>query len=258
MTDQFKDFKKIRLEGKAGNFIPDISLSNENGSTIFFEIKVTHSVSQEKEQSGFKIIEIDARKFDEQIFSILEGNRVSESMKEVKFFNFKIKDRSAYKCDNFCIGQFVCFGIDISGRSSIFILKSSEIICNFLHYENNYKYLGVIEPAKLNGGNISHLEGTLLYHSVVRANLIKQYSQTCYSCKNSLIDPIDEQKTICNIKGVKVDENIAIYCKEYLYEKNKLHERKSNIQINFKLIGIIGPDLNISSLSDSNIINYFK
>jgi hypothetical protein len=63
-------YKKIDLEKKDGDFIPDITLANEaETDKLYIEIAVTHEISDSKMRSGSKIIEIKIET-EEDIFFV--------------------------------------------------------------------------------------------------------------------------------------------------------------------------------------------
>ena len=56
------------LESRWENFIPDILLRSPKGISLFVEIKVSHACSQEKIDSGHRIIEIEISSVDDILF----------------------------------------------------------------------------------------------------------------------------------------------------------------------------------------------
>ena len=80
------------LEHKYGNFISDLycESKNDTNSPIFIEIHVTHKCSQEKINSGIRIIEISIQS-EEDIYNIIQSVDLIES-ETVKLYNFKRRE----------------------------------------------------------------------------------------------------------------------------------------------------------------------
>lgn len=78
-------------EHKYGGFVADLYCENRNNSNtpLFIEIKVTHECSQNKKDSGVRIIEIPIQS-EEDILNITRTNHLSEN-RNVKLYNFKRK-----------------------------------------------------------------------------------------------------------------------------------------------------------------------
>ena len=75
INDGTKDLKKMyqesKVEGRIGKYVADVLLSGENDN-LLVEIVNTHACSEEKINSGYKIIEFDAKPLDiEEINNIL-------------------------------------------------------------------------------------------------------------------------------------------------------------------------------------------
>lgn len=78
-------FDTCELEKNCGNFRPDILLSHSEHPErkLFIEINVKHPCSDEKLESGFRIIEIDVENEFSKIYPFDEDNR------NIHFYNFK-------------------------------------------------------------------------------------------------------------------------------------------------------------------------
>lgn len=106
-------FKSIKLEKKDECFVPDLLLISDKGEKIYIEVAVTHKSTQEKIDSGHRIIELTIN--CESDINILDRRLLSESNK-VEFFNFKREQTK-----NFCSGQCVekiNFKKTINGKSN--------------------------------------------------------------------------------------------------------------------------------------------
>ncbi len=82
-------------EQRYGNYVADLFCKNENNpdSPIFIEIFVTHECSQEKKNSGIRIIELVIQS-EEDILNIVNSTNLTEG-KNVRLYNFKRKEQLA-------------------------------------------------------------------------------------------------------------------------------------------------------------------
>jgi len=107
------------LESRWENFIPDVLLQTEKGVPLFIEIKVSHGCSEEKINSGHRIIEITVDSADTIDFeSVLREGR------KVKLYNFK---SSLEKVD--CSGR--CFRGTPLGYESQSLQRTLEKIADW-------------------------------------------------------------------------------------------------------------------------------
>jgi len=93
-------FKKIELERKYNNFVPDITLINNDNEVIFIEIYVTHPCEKEKIDSKIKIIEINIK--DEKDIGLILGKILSENNEKIRYYNFEDFNVSV---EPMCIGN---------------------------------------------------------------------------------------------------------------------------------------------------------
>lgn len=85
-------FKNIEIEKSVDAFRADVCLSTpDNSQHIFIEIHVSNKVSDKKEHSQYRIIEIDIN--EENDLALFDNNLLSPSEK-VRFLNFKTPERT--------------------------------------------------------------------------------------------------------------------------------------------------------------------
>lgn len=99
-TPEFLDLTKWfseppLLESRYENFIPDVLLRSRKGVPLFVEIKVSHACSQEKIDSGHRIIEIEINSVDDIDFEL--GVKKDSS---VSLFNFSLE--KSFDCGGIC------------------------------------------------------------------------------------------------------------------------------------------------------------
>lgn len=85
-------YSKCEREQGFGGFVADLLCENINNSNapIFIEILVTHECSQEKKNSGIRIIEFVIQS-EEDILNIVHSSQIREG-NNVRLYNFKRKD----------------------------------------------------------------------------------------------------------------------------------------------------------------------
>lgn len=86
--DITKSFQEIQVETRDGALIPDLLL-NSKSDKIYIEVAVTHKSSNEKINSGIKIIEFVI--LDESDLEIFNSNKLSMDNDLLEFYNFKPK-----------------------------------------------------------------------------------------------------------------------------------------------------------------------
>jgi hypothetical protein len=94
--DLTKYFDRVELEVRDDFFTPDLLLSNGK-EKLYIEIVVSHQSSQEKIDSGTRIIEIYI--YDEGSIEIIKSCKLSRKYQHTEFINFK----NLFK-DNYCSG----------------------------------------------------------------------------------------------------------------------------------------------------------
>jgi hypothetical protein len=85
--DLIAHFPIIQKEIRKANFTVDILLSKEKGGCIFTEMAVTHKCTDEKKNSGNRIIEITIE--DENDIDIVLSKYLSYKNPKIVFYNFK-------------------------------------------------------------------------------------------------------------------------------------------------------------------------
>lgn len=104
--DLMARYPYLEVEKRDGAFTPDILLSDGKGDKVYIEFANTHYSSDDKKQSGIKIVEIGIQK-ESDIEEILKYRSINVG-NNVELFNFKP-------------GSFDCYGDCISPRDTIHI-----------------------------------------------------------------------------------------------------------------------------------------
>jgi len=100
-----KLFPLISIETPDGVFIPDILLSNRNGEKLFVEFVVTHNSTEEKRNSGERIIELSLE--DEADLEPIQKKLISQANFKTEFLNFKNLTKSMSTCPS--CSRKLCF-----------------------------------------------------------------------------------------------------------------------------------------------------
>ncbi len=220
--DLTKTFDKVLVEKGFDNFIPDIQLLSTEKPTeiIFLEIEVTHKSTQNKLNSGNKIIEIKIKN-DSDIIN-LKNNILSFTKTNTEFYNFKLNKVTKDFCSHTKKGcrEF----------RKVFVLKKNGSY-EFLEY-----YLeNILGEIYSNGDNIKFVDYDLEKHYqtgktesenqneyLKRKNIQIRKCELCrycgYSRKNS--DKKEVRLSLfCKFKKESTKSKSAIKC-EYFRTRN--------------------------------------
>ncbi|MDR1074062.1 MAG: hypothetical protein LBL45_10380 [Treponema sp.] len=133
--DITKYFSKIFYEKKVEDFIPDLYVSNESANELLFiEIAVTHTVTDKKHDSKYRIIEIQMETEDDII--IIANRLLSKHNDKIKFINFKDKEISGNFCNRKCKASFHYLNLDKHGRVLLKTRSLSEIV-EYISFDRN-------------------------------------------------------------------------------------------------------------------------
>jgi hypothetical protein len=166
-------FKEIEMEKYCGKFIPDLRLFNKNNNEdIFIEIKYSHKISQKKENSDKRIIEINIKSEDD--INIIKNKYLSEKDENITFYNLKrnivqiddckhcrnIKGKNNYieKLQN--INKFIL--LKYNGR----IECKTVGLQYFEKIKKEYRYYKVVDP---------HIDYTKQYNEFITECEMKKY-----------------------------------------------------------------------------------
>lgn len=191
------------LEAYDGTFKPDILLKSSIGS-LWFEIAVTHYVTENKGNAGIRIIEI---KIDaEQDIDMIIACHISESDSRVTISNFNVEPI----IDNFhkeCQNKIQCFVLYPSGESAfsrVLSWKYEELISDSTYVERIDTLLTEAEAKKVYINKIEEL--------YIKGLHIKN----CWLCDNHILHPKTEND-FCKLNQLDVqnETNKAVGCKQY-------------------------------------------
>jgi len=138
--DLTKAFKTIEEEKKDEELIPDVLLKTKSADKIYIEIAVTHKCSEQKINSGNKIIEFFIE--NEKALRVVTKTRISESDEDLVFYNFKPEPKIANLSIN-CPHDISYFTVKSNGKckiNTVEIFKYDNILKNSSDYIKQVKY----------------------------------------------------------------------------------------------------------------------
>jgi hypothetical protein len=227
--DLTKYFNEVKVEKKDGRFIPDIMLLNsQSGEKIYIEIAVTHDSTEQKRQSGYRIIEFKILKEDDiqKITDFRNGN----SDNFAKLYNFKknIKYDACCEVANCKKYRFNWFSVSKNGKCNLNVLKESEINSKKEKYLNSSIW-NTVEPIEYDDENEHYSREDLIFIGyVVRAHKEGANVKNCFLCryhaKNQSWDfDFEPKKPIfCKYLKTACGSNQAAVCRYYKIDLNAL------------------------------------
>jgi hypothetical protein len=159
-TDKFdltKWFKNIEIEKTVGEFRADLCLSTiDDPDKIFIEVHVAHKISKTKQNSKYRIIEIDIENEDD-ILSF-DSKTLIQSEK-IRFFNFKTSEKTIAN-DGKCEKEFRLLFLNKNGvvrfKDNINILelnkelseKQKDMVEYLIVQPEYYKYYNISDDCE--------------------------------------------------------------------------------------------------------------
>lgn len=210
--DLTKKFKYIKLESYHNGLKPDIILLSEDEiDVIYIEIAVTHESSEQKIDSGNRIIEI---KLNSEIdLDLLKGNRISMKDIGIEFHNFKSITSNVEHCP--------------TRHGYCRTIRSALKIKNDGNYEFIEDTLGNLSEIMLNDetSEITIYEehnNSFLNKKKLEFKKLKDLSEQgvkvrdCRVCQNSITDGLEWEysRLYCKSYKMKVRRNLAAECEK--------------------------------------------
>jgi len=214
--DITKYFDKILYEKRIDGFIPDLCLSNEKKDMIFVEIAVTHKVTDKKETSKHRIIEIQIE--TEEDLQIITNRLFSQKNDKIKFINFKTKTITGNICDGNCDKMFHYLFLDKNGKV---LLKQKNLkeISNLVSFnKNNLQAYHVEDIEYSDYGNI--------YKKFVAQCAIKNLNvRNCFICRyHALNEGYNLGSIFCKFLKKACASNEAVECEYFKKERKYMEE----------------------------------
>lgn len=213
--DLTKFFTSVALEQKDGEFIPDALLSSRKGERLYIEMAVTHFSSEEKINSGTRILEFRIESEDD--LKLFSSANVETSDQSVGVFNFDNSKPKENLCDGACSRGVRIFIVYPSGKSIIADKRGDKIQAQLEMRSPVFTKLVGFSDLNLGGGEYKDLVREAYFSGTPISN--------CYLCKFHGAGMF-EQPIFCKLKRVGVPSNVAVDCESYsAFKSEKESER---------------------------------
>jgi len=212
-------YNRIRLEKKDGEFVPDLIIFNakDEKKKVYIEMAVTHFLSEKKEKSGNRIIEIpietqsDIDKFRERKLTKSNAN----------FFNFDEKSYPATDAEcNCAMRAHYCFFVYKSGKCFLDYDSLAKIEAKRNKLSKSIKYSRVILTDT--DYNSSWFRASMFEESVIEAHRWGLLKKNCFLCRYSGVGYIEA--IFCKFLKKECGSNEAVACQYFRtdYAENRL------------------------------------
>lgn len=212
-------YSEINIEKRDESFIPDLLLSSRSNPNekIYIEIAVTHFLSNEKENSNKKIIEITLED-ESDISKITKGEITSE---DALFINFNQSTTAISDSDCKCAHKPIFAFFVFNSGKALLQRESLTAAYEYMHRnKNSIIYSNLINQQTIKENEIlSNTEhsGALFVEQVKLAYERQVKIRNCYLCKYKGENwDYDRQNPIfCRGKKIKCTSNQAATCDWY-------------------------------------------
>jgi hypothetical protein len=214
--DITKYFNKIFFEKKIDEFIPDLYLLNEEkNEMVFIEIAVTHKLTDKKESSKYRIIEIQME--TEEDLQIITGKVFSQQNDKIKFINFKNKFSGNF-CKGNCEKLFFYLTLDKRGRALLKTKTLKEILSLVSRYKS---YMQIYSIKDFEDTGFMHV-GEIFKKFVAKCAIENLNIRNCFICRyHALNEYYDSELPIfCKFLKETFNSNKAVEC-DYFRKENK-------------------------------------
>ena len=184
---------------------------------IYIEIAVTHFLSVDKLNSGFRIIEL-ALSSEDDILNIL-NSKLLKADNKVHFHNFKIQHKIGCFCSpGNCCNKFIFFTISLNGKCNMKILKEWDLES----YQNKYNsqslwsILTPLDNQYDEDDDHDHWKKDVFKQNVAKAFREKVNVRNCYICRyhaeNFSMDFTNNDPIFCKFQKFSCKSNYATNC----------------------------------------------
>lgn len=220
--DLTKAFTTLQNEQRDGNLIPDIFLQTTNGEILYIEIYVKHAATEQKINSGKKIIEIKVE--CEEDLELIESGLISCQDHRVKLYNFnpKVVEKAE---PSLCQKEVAYFIVFPSGKCAIRV-------------EPVYRFVKLLEDKKYYVKQILSRSGTVFIEEAEAAYNKGISVKNCFLCRyHALAKPYHrgnaDVSIFCKFLKKTTASNCAAECKYYQADPKvfgeKRYERKNQV-----------------------------
>ncbi len=220
LTDHYNDF---RIEPREQSFIPDLLLFNhdEPQKRVFIEIAVTHFLSEEKEKSGERIIEIPIN--SEADLEKIRSRKLNAT--NARFVNFITTSEMLTDSDCQCAGQETyAFIVHESGKCVLDKSTLAAVATRQRNTGDKIRYFRIMDLRQVR----SHLNGDYLPppDHVFREGVERAHSEgfplrNCYLCRyhGDNFRGTPGQPIFCKHLKMTCNSNEAVRCEYFRFQQ---------------------------------------
>jgi hypothetical protein len=199
-------FTDTALETLDDGFIPDVMLLNENGERVYVEIAVTHTSTEKKQESGYRIIELSVE--NETDLEIIKTRLLSETDERVDLIGFHAKPMRGEFPDE-CVKTRCVFYLWLSGKA---YMETSTVAA----FRERY----LDERQRFYFTFTSRARATSFVEALERAYLQGLDAKNCYLCRyhgtpNHDQRMADHNPIFCKFLQKTCSSNHAAECEYY-------------------------------------------
>lgn len=212
-------YSKIEVEKKNDSFIPDLLLSRESqpNENIYIEIAVTHFLSEKKESSGKRIIEIplDTEEDVEKIY------KADLQQNDALFIGFNQESVPIVDADCKCMRKrYFFFIVWDTGKAWLGLEYLADIQAKLIKFHDKIVYSNIIETdLQFENSNVlmGYAHGDMFISQLKLAVENKVPVKSCFLCKYSgdNYNYAEGQPIYCKAKKIACNSNRAAECDWY-------------------------------------------
>lgn len=225
--DLTRYYSNIVLEKRDGAFIPDLKLSSTSNpdEKIFIEIAVTHFLSQEKEYSGNRIIEIPIED-ETDVSKIIKRNLTAA---DAMFIGFNSGTHAISDSECSCASSnFYCFYIFKSGKCFLDYGPLSKLHGFYLSRKNTLAYSNLFKVTEKEDDYSEYTGIEYRYRGLYfteQASLARKRGvniKNCFLCRyhGTNWDAFEGGGVFCKYLKKQCNSNDAVDCNAFRFEKS--------------------------------------
>lgn len=215
--DLTRYYDGVRMEERDGAFVPDLLLFSETRpeQRLYVEIAVTHFLSEPKQGSGERIIEIPVES-EEDVERIRERHLSEKMARFVGFTPHPVEVADA-ECTCRSATYFALF-IYESGRSCLKQGTLAELVAWRRRRGTKVAYARLYEPRRAEGYDLGLDRASSAYVALLAEAQEKGFPvRNCFLCRygGPSWDSFSKHGAFCKIARRSLNSNEAVDCKKY-------------------------------------------
>ncbi len=211
-------FTEIKMEHKEELFVPDILLFNPtNNVKLYFEIAVTHLVTESKKNSGFRIIQLLVK--NENDLQPIQNRSISHLDSNIKLYNFKQINEIENHCSHNCVLMFEIYTVFLNGKSILSTMSLTDISDYLKRNDHKIRYYEISQHSK---------NSPMKYKYYVSKTYLKDdiFIKNCFICKYHTCFPGSNQSKYsiyCDKLEKFGNSNDAAFCNYFSADESYIN-----------------------------------